>query len=97
MASFSFAKKDKADKKPLSPQQQKVRTVLNWVVSILCVLIIIAALFISILTITRTANKSEDGKPGYAAIGTSIFMVVNTNSMEPTITRHALVEVTEFE
>lgn len=92
---FSFANKGK-EQKALSPKQQKVKTILNWVVSVLCVLIIIAALFISILTITRTASKSEDGKPGYASIGKSIFMVVNTDSMEPTIKAHSLIVVKEF-
>lgn len=92
---FSFAKKDK-EQKTLSPKQQKVKTITSWVVSVLCILIIIAALFISILTITRTANKTEDGKPGYASIGKSIFMVVNTDSMEPTIKTHSLIVVKKF-
>ena len=76
MSKFSFKKKEK---KQLTPQQQKVRNILGWVASALCVVIIVIALIISIMTITRTT-----GEKGVAHIAGNAFMPVQTDSMEPT-------------
>ena len=76
MSKFSFKQKEK---KQLTPQQQKVRNILGWVASALCVVIIVIALIISIMTITRTT-----GEKGVAHIAGNAFMPVQTDSMEPT-------------
>ncbi len=76
MSKFNFKPREK---KELTPKQQKTRTILGWVSSALCVVIIIIALVISIMTITRTT-----GDKGVAHIGGNAFMPVRTDSMEPT-------------
>ncbi|MBP3291205.1 MAG: signal peptidase I [Clostridia bacterium] len=76
----------KKEQKELTPQQQKVRTVLGWVASALCVVIIIIALVISIMTITRTT-----GEKGVANIAGNAFMPVQTDSMEPTFDKGDLI------
>ena len=76
----------KKEKKELTPQQQKVRTILGWVASALCVVIIIIALVISIMTITRTT-----GGKGVANIAGNAFMPVQTDSMEPTFDKGDLI------
>ncbi len=76
----------KRERKELTPNQQKAKTVIGWVVSILCIIIIICALAISVLTITRTT--SEDG---VAHLGNLTFNSVVTDSMEPTIEKGELI------
>ncbi len=76
----------KKEQKELTPQQQKVRTILSWVASALCVVIIIIALVISIMTITRTT-----GEKGVANIAGNAFMPVQTDSMEPTFDKGDLI------
>lgn len=76
----------KREKKELSPAQQKAKTIVGWVVSILCVIIIIGALAISVLTITR--STSEDN---VAHLGKYTFNSVVTDSMEPTIEQGELI------
>ena len=76
----------KKEQKELTPQQQKVRTILGWVASALCVVIIIIALVISIMTITRTT-----GEKGVANIAGNAFMPVQTDSMEPTFDKGDLI------
>jgi signal peptidase len=83
MSTFSFKKKEK---KELTPQQQKTRNILGWVASALCVVIIVIALVISIMTITRTT-----GEKGVAHIGGNAFMPVQTDSMEPTFDKNDLI------
>lgn len=76
----------KREKKELSPSQQKAKTIFGWVVSIICVIIIIAALAISVLTITRTTSDN-----GVAHLGKYTFNSVVTDSMEPTIAKGELI------
>ena len=76
----------KKEQKELTPKQQKVRTILGWVASALCVVIIIIALVISIMTITRTT-----GEKGVANIAGNAFMPVQTDSMEPTFDKGDLI------
>lgn len=76
----------KKEQKELTPQQQKVRTILGWVASALCVVIIVIALVISIMTITRTT-----GEKGVANIAGNAFMPVQTDSMEPTFDKGDLI------
>ena len=74
--------KIKKEKKELTPQQLKVRNILGWVVSALCIALIIASLIISIVTIANAGNNSKDGK--LTGIGGNVFMPVQTDSMDPT-------------
>ena len=74
--------KIKKEKKELTPQQMKVRNIMGWVVSALCIALIIASLIISIVTIANAGNNSKDGK--LTGIGGNVFMPVQTDSMEPT-------------
>lgn len=83
MSKFSFKKREK---KELTPKQQKTRTILGWVASALCVVIIVLALVISIMTITRTT-----GEKGVAHIAGNAFMPVQTDSMEPTFDKGDLI------
>lgn len=76
----------KREKKELSPSQQKAKTIIGWVVSAICIVIIIAALAISVLTITRTTSDN-----GVAHLGKHTFNSVVTDSMEPTIAKGELI------
>ena len=69
-------------KRELTPKQIKVRNILGWVVSALCIALIIASLIVSIVTIANAGNNSKDGK--LTGIGGNVFMPVQTDSMEPT-------------
>lgn len=76
----------KKEQKELTPKQKKVRTIMGWVASALCVVIIIIALVISIMTITRTT-----GEKGVASVAGNAFMPVQTDSMEPTFDKGDLI------
>ncbi len=71
--------KSKKVKKELTPQQVKVRNILGWVATGLCIALIVASLIVSIVTI---ANAGKDGE--LKGIGGNVFMPVQTDSMEPT-------------
>ena len=76
------------EKKELTPQQIKVRNIMGWVVSALCIALIIASLVISIVTIAN----AKDGKGGkIKGIAGHAFMAVQTDSMEPTIKTGELI------
>lgn len=97
MSKFSFAAKgEKKTKKQLSPAQQKVKTVFGWVVSVLSVIIIILALAVSILTITRTAEEDSGGK-GIANIFGYAFMPVQSDSMSGTFEEDDLIIAKVYE
>ena len=72
--------KIKKEKKELTPEQIKVRNILGWVVTALCIALIIASLVISIVTIANAGNTTGELK----GIGGNVFMPVQTDSMEPT-------------
>ena len=78
--------KEKKVKKELTPQQLKVRNILGWVATGLCIALIIASLIVSIVTI---ANAGKDGE--LKGIGGNVFMPVQTDSMEPTFKAGDLV------
>lgn len=67
-------------KKELTPQQIKVRNIMGWVVSALCIALIVASLIISIVTIANAGGTKGELK----GIGGKVFMPVQTDSMEPT-------------
>lgn len=83
MPKFKFGNKEK---KELTPKQQKTRNILGWVASALCVVIIVIALVISVMTITRTT-----GEKGVASVAGNAFMPVQTDSMEPTFDKGDLI------
>ena len=72
--------KIKKEKKELTPQQIKVRNILGWVVTALCIALIITSLVISIVTIANAGNTTGELK----GIGGNVFMPVQTDSMDPT-------------
>ena len=72
--------KIKKEKKELTPEQIKVRNILGWVVTALCIALIITSLVISIVTIANAGNTTGELK----GIGGNVFMPVQTDSMEPT-------------
>lgn len=72
--------KIKKEKKELTPEQIKVRNILGWVVTALCIALIIASLVISIVTIANAGNTTGELK----GIGGNVFMPVQTDSMDPT-------------
>lgn len=66
-------------KKELTPKQQTVKNVLNWIVNILCVILIIFALVVAIFTIIRSVNPDN-----ITRVGDSCYFNVATDSMKPT-------------
>ena len=72
----------KKEKKELTPKQQKVRNILNWVVNIVSVIIIVFALVYAVLTIVRVTNANNvTGLFGKA------YLNVMSDSMEPTFSK----------
>ena len=66
-------------KKELTPQQKKVQTVLNWILNVVCVLIILFALVLSVVSISQSTNS--DNLPH---LGKNYFLAVKTDSMSGT-------------
>ena len=66
-------------KKELTPKQKKIQTALNWTINVLCILIIVFALILSVVTIAQTTDT--DNLPH---LGKSYFLAVKTDSMSGT-------------
>ena len=66
-------------KKELTPKQKKIQTAINWTVNVLCILIIVFALILSVVTIAQTTDT--DNLPH---LGKSYFLAVKTDSMSGT-------------
>ena len=66
-------------KKELTPQQKKLQTVFNWVLNVVCVLIILFALVLSVVSISQSTNS--DNLPH---LGKNYFLAVKTDSMSGT-------------
>lgn len=66
-------------KKELTPKQKKIQTAINWTVNVLCILIIVFALVLSVVTIAQTTDS--DNLPH---LGKSYFLAVKTDSMSGT-------------
>lgn len=66
-------------KKELTPKQKKIQTALNWVINAICILIIVFALVLSVVTIAQTTDK--DNLPH---LGKNYFMAVQSDSMSGT-------------
>ena len=67
-------------KKELTPKQKKIQTALKWVVNVLCILIIVFALVLSVVTIAQTTDT--DNLPH---LGKNYFLAVKTDSMSGTV------------
>ena len=66
-------------KKELTPQQKKLQTIMNWVLNVVCILIIVFALALSIVSISQSTNS--DNLPH---LGKSYYLAVKTDSMSGT-------------
>lgn len=78
--------KSSSQKKELTPTQQKVRTVLNWIVNVICIVLIIFALVVAIFTIIRSTNPDK-----ITRIGDTCYFTVMSDSMEPTFKEHDVI------
>lgn len=85
----SFAKK-KA--KEVTPKQEKIKTALNWIMTILCIVLIVFALVVAIFTIVRSTNGLN-----LTAFGNKIYMNVASDSMEPTFSKDDIIIVNRYE
>ncbi len=81
----------KNGKKELTPKQQKVRTILNWVTTAVCVIVIIFALVMAIFTI---AGANDDHLTRF---GDKIYMNVASDSMSPTFTANDVLITDKFD
>ncbi|MBR4800149.1 MAG: signal peptidase I [Clostridia bacterium] len=81
----------KKEKKELTPKQQKTRTILNWVVNIVSIIIIVFALVVAILTIVRVSNKNK-----VTSLFGNVYMTVLTDSMEPTFNAGDVLIANEY-
>ena len=81
----------KNGKKELTPKQQKVRTILNWVATAVCVVVIIFALVVAIFTI---AGANDDHLTRF---GDKIYMNVASDSMSPTFTPNDVLIADAFD
>jgi len=79
-------------KKELTPKQQTVRTVLNWIVNILCIVLIIFALIVAIFTIIRSTNPDN-----ITRVGDNCYFNVASDSMEPTFSTHDVIIAKAYE
>lgn len=81
----------KNGKKELTPKQQKVRNILNWVATAVCVIVIIFALVVAIFTI---AGANDDHLTRF---GNKIYMNVASDSMSPTFTPNDVIIADSFD
>lgn len=78
-------------KKELTPQQQKVRTILSWVANVACVLVVVFALVVAIFII---AGSNDDKLTRF---GKKIYMNVASDSMEPTFATSDVIIADAFD
>lgn len=81
-----FSRKNSAEKKEETQKQQTVKTVLNWVVSILCICIIVFSLVVAIFTIAGATNERH-----LMQFGDKIYMNVASDSMSPTFDKSDMI------
>lgn len=81
----------KKEKKELTPEQQKRKTILNWVVNIVSIIVIIFALVVAVLTIVRVTNSN-----GVTSLFGKVYMNVMSDSMEPTFAKGDVIVAKEF-
>lgn len=86
-----FAQKAK-EKKELSPKQQKVRSILNWVATGVCIVVIVFALVVAIFTIAGATNDDH-----LTRFGDKIYLNVATDSMAPTFSSDDVIIAKAFD
>lgn len=86
-----FAQKAK-EKKELSPKQQKVRSILNWVATGVCIVVIVFALVVAIFTIAGATNDDH-----LTRFGDKIYLNVATDSMAPTFSPDDVIIATALD
>lgn len=79
-------------KKELTQQQQKARTIINWVMTAVCIVIIVFALVVAIFTISSTTNDKH-----LMQFGDRIYMNVASDSMDPTFSESDVLIVDVFD
>lgn len=81
-----------ASKKERTPQQQKAMTILNWVATAVCIVVIVFALVVAIFTIAGSTNDNH-----LTQFGDKIYLNVATDSMEPTFNTSDVIIATAFD
>lgn len=81
-----------ASKKERTPQQQKAMTILNWVATAVCIVVIVFALVVAIFTIAGTTNDDH-----LMRFGDKIYLNVASDSMEPTFNTSDVIIATAFD
>ncbi len=81
-----------ASKKERTPQQQKVMTIINWVATAVCIVVIIFALVVAIFTIAGSTNDNH-----LMQFGKKIYLNVASDSMEPTFNTSDVIIATAFD
>ena len=81
-----------ASKKARTPQQQKAMTILKWVATAVCIVVIVFALVVAIFTIAGTTNDDH-----LMRFGDKIYLNVASDSMEPTFDTSDVIIATAFD
>lgn len=81
-----------ASKKERTPQQQKAMTILNWVATAVCIVVIVFAFVVAIFTIAGTTNDDH-----LMRFGDKIYLNVASDSMEPTFDTSDVIIATAFD
>ncbi len=81
-----------ASKKERTPQQQKAMTILNWVATAVCIVVIVFALVVAIFTIAGTTNDDH-----LMRFGDKIYLNIASDSMEPTFDTSDVIIATAFD
>ncbi len=81
-----------ASKKERTPQQQKAMTILNWVATAVCIVVIVFALVVAIFTIAGSTNDNH-----LTQFGDKIYLNVASDSMEPTFYTSDVLIATAFD
>lgn len=81
-----------SSQKERTPQQQKAMTILNWVATAVCIVVIVFALVVAIFTIAGTTNDDH-----LMRFGDKIYLNVASDSMEPTFDTSDVIIATAFD
>lgn len=82
----------KREKKELTQKQQKIRTIMGWISSALCIVVIVFALVVAIFTISGATNKRH-----LMQFGDKIYMNVASDSMSPTFDKSDMIITKAFD
>lgn len=91
MSKSTSSKHVKKEKKELTPSQQKLRIASNWIINILCVVIIIFSLVVAVFSIVRSTNAE-----GITNFGGKVYMSVMSDSMKPTFAKDDMIVCDEY-